>query len=166
MWPFEKKKKKLGFEFKKKGDITFELTPEEQAEIEDSFKMFEGYYVHPDFAENLQRGVTARALAGYASHQVTLSKLTSESTNREDLLDKAISSIAKAYTFHELPIYLYDFACLLEMRDKMDEAKELFKKFLLAQKNYTPNNIDTICLQDQDINEAISDAIDKSKRKK
>lgn len=43
MWPFRKKFDLLGFKKDKEGNLTFDLTEEEQQEVENTFKMFEGY---------------------------------------------------------------------------------------------------------------------------
>jgi len=158
MWPFRKKFDSLGFKKDKEGNFTFDLTEEEQQEVENTFKMFEGYKAHPDVVEDIQKGATAFALSNYAREQVIMSEIKSQKENREKLLEKAIAAIAKAYSIYQLPIYIYDLACLMEMVGRMDEARHTFRDFLEKQSQFKPKQFDEIFLKQRDINEAIKDA--------
>ena len=163
MWPFSKKLNLLGFERDKDGNLIFNLTEEEQQEVENTFKLFEGYKVHPDAVDDIQKGTIAFALSNYAKELVVISEMESQRENREKLLDKAMAATAKAYSFYQLPIYLYDLACFMEMGSIIDESKQLFRDFLKKQSNFKPTQLDVLLLRQRDIDEAIKDAKGKVK---
>lgn len=164
MWPFTKKLNLLGLGMKqtKEGGFTFEITEAEQQEIDKLFDLLEGYAVHPDFADTLKQGLTARGLANYAADQFTIADLSSQKKNREEHIRRAIASISKAYSIYQLPIYLYDMACFLEMAvNGHHEAMNTFKLFLKRQSEYKPGKLDGIIMQDRDIDYATKDAANK-----
>ena len=158
MWPFRKKFYSLGFKRDKDGNLTFDLTAEEQQEVENTFKMFEGYKAHPDVVDDIQKGTTAFALSNYAKQQIVMSEIESQKENHKKLLEKAIASIAKAYSIYQLPIYIYDLACFMEMVGRMDEARHAFRDFLEKQSQFKPKQLDELFLKQRDIDEAIKDA--------
>ena len=159
MWPFRKKQDLPRFKRDEKGDITFDLTEEEQREVEDALKMFEGYYIRRDIADDFQKGIVAFRLSSYARYQATMSELDFQKENRKKLLEKAIAAIMKAYSIYQLPIYLYDLACFTEMEGRVDAARDMFINFLEEQSEFKHGQIDKLLLEqfDFDINEAIKD---------
>ena len=158
MAPFRKKHDLPGFRKDKEGNFVFDLTEEEQQEVEDTFKGFEGYKFNPAVADDIKKGTTAFALSNYATAQVRMSEIESQKEKREKLLEKAIAAIAKAYSIYQLPIYLYDFACLMEMTGKANLARNMFKDFLNKQLEFKPNKVDELLLKQRDIDEAVKDA--------
>ena len=87
-----------------------------------------------------------------------MSKIESQKENRQKLLEKAIAAITKAYSIYQLPIYLYDFACLMEITGKVNVARKMFKDFLNKQLEFKPNKVDKLLLNQRDIDEAVKDA--------
>lgn len=158
MWLFGKKPDLPGFRRDKEGKLVFDLTEEEQKEVESIFRMFHGYRFNPIYADKIQKGTTAFGLSNYAIAQARMSGVEPEKEKRQKLLKKAIAAITKAYSIYQLPIYLYDFACLTEMTQKADLAKNMFKDFLNKQLEFKPNKVDKLLLNQRDIDEAIKDA--------
>lgn len=158
MWPFGKKHDLPGFKRDEKGNLTFDLTEEEQQEVENTFKMFEGGLFRSDVANDMQNGITAFALSNYVTRQVMMSEMESQKENREKILVKAIAAIVKAYSFYELPIYIYDLACFMEMAGRIDVARDIFRDFLKKQTEFKPGQIDELLLKQRNIDEAIKDA--------
>lgn len=163
MWPFRKKHDLPGIKRDEKGNLVFELTEEEHKEIEKAFKMFEGYMIHTNFVDDIQKATTAFALSSYAKKQVMMSEMESQRENRDKFLEKAIAAITKAYSIYQLPIYIYDLACFVEMAGRIDAARNLFRDFLKKQLNFKLGNIDELLMRQRDIYEAIKDAKIKSK---
>jgi hypothetical protein len=158
MWPFRKKDKLPGIKQDKDGNLSAELTEEERRAIDDTLRQFEGQGIHRDHYDDIISGVTAFALANYATRQVILSENPIRKEDRLILLDKAIAAITKAYSFYELPIYIYDLAYLMEMAGKSDLAKNVYRLFLDKQAEYTPRQVDEAFIKERDINEAVKDA--------
>lgn len=158
MWPFRRKGRLPGLTRDEEGNLAFELTEEEQQAIENTFKIFEGYGVHRDYADDIQKGTMAMALSNYAREQVMMCKMESQRKNRIKLLEKAIAAATKAYSFYQLPIYTYDLACFMEMSGRMDVAKGVFTLFLKQQLDYKPKQIDELFLRERDIDKAIEEA--------
>jgi len=158
MWPFKKKFEAFGIEKDEEGNLTFNLTEEEAQEVENVSKMFDGYAFNPDYNDELQKVIIARGLSNCANSQITLSNMSYNSENRKNFIERAFASTMKAYSYHQLPIYLYDGACLMAMMSNTAEAEDLFRKFLKRQSKFKPNQIDELNLKDRDIDEAIRDA--------
>ena len=164
MWLFGKKINLSWFKKDNQETSTFELTEEEKSAVQKQFDLFkrpgEIFVVKKEVAEETNRGITAQALFHYATFQITLSGFDSNKNNRKEFIDKAIASIAKAYSFCPLPIFMYDLACFIEMSGRVEEAKGVFKSFLDLQKNFKPNQMQGIFLTTlgRDIDEAIKDA--------
>jgi hypothetical protein len=162
MWPFKKKQQLPGFQRTVKGDLTFDITEEEQQEIDILFDMLKDHRVHPDAADTLTRGITARGLANFAENQIMWAGFDSQKDNRDKLINKAIASIGKAYSIYPLPIYLYDLACCLYMTaNGHKRAANTFKLFLERQGEYKPGPLDDVFMRDRDIDEARKDAVQK-----
>jgi len=142
-----------------KGTITFSLTDEEQQEVQEALDSCKRYVLKEEFAEEIQYGMMSNALSLYAGKQIMISEVNSKN-NKDDLLDKAIASISKAYSFCPLPIYLYDLAYFLEMRGRQKEANDTFMLFLKQQELFNPNQVQQIVMnvQARDMNVAIEDA--------
>jgi hypothetical protein len=156
MWPFSKNKKLHGITRKGADAFTFQITEDEQYEIDKLFDSLKDYRAHPDYADKLTSGLTARGLANYTSDQMMMADLVAkEGDRRDDCIKKAIASITKAYSIHSLPIYLYDLArCLDIMPNGQIEANNTFKLFLTRQSEYRPEPLDDIFLSGRDVNEA------------
>ena len=161
MWPFRKGHKRPRIKRDKEGNPYLELTEEEKRAIEDTLKQFEGHGIHRDYYDDIISGATAFALANYATEQVIISETAARKEDRLVLLDKAIAAITKAYSFYELPIYIYDLACFMEMADRNDLARNVYRLFLDKQAEYKPRQMDEAFTKERDIDEAIKDAIAK-----
>lgn len=155
MWPFSKNKKLHGITRKGADAFTFEITEDEQHEIDKLFDSLKDYKAHPDYADKLTSGLTARGLANYTSDQMMMADLVAGDANkRDDCIKKAIASITKAYSIHSLPIYLYDLArCLEMMPNGQTEARDTFRLFLIRQSGHTPDPLDDIFLSGRDVAE-------------
>lgn len=158
MWPFKKKRELQGIEKNKEENFTVYLTEEEKQAIDDIFKMFEGYGIHRDYTDDFQKGTIAYALSMYAKEQVMKSETESKKENRKIMLDKAIAAIMKAYNIYDLPIYIYDMACFMEMADRIDISRNGFREFIKKESEYEPRHIDEAFLKNRDTDEAIKDA--------
>ncbi|SRR5712691_3448350 len=160
MWPFSRKKT-LGIKQTEDGGFSFDITQEEKQEIDKMFDLLKGYRFHPSIADKLKHGITAKGLAYYAADQISTAGFASQKNSREECVKKAIASISKAYSIYQLPIYIYDLACYLEMASRSDEAKNMFKMFLKRQADFRPEQLDKIILGDRDASEAIQHATTK-----
>lgn len=158
MWPFKNKYEAFGFNKDREGNLTFALTEEEAKEVENVSKMFEEYAIHPDYYDAVQNAIIAHGLSNCANTQIMLANLGSNKDNRKNFIEKAFASMTKAYSHHQLPIYLYEGACLMVMLNKTEEARDYFSKFLKEQSEFEPNQIDELNLIHHDIETAIKDA--------
>jgi len=170
MWPFTKKTNlPSGFEMDNQGNVMFELTEEENQEVQKLFDMTNNpdgaLYVKKEAADEVQRSLIAMGLFNYAKGQITLSELDSNKSKKKGFIDKAVDSITKAYSFCQLPIYLYDLACFIEMGGKNEVAKNAFKGFLELQRNFKPSQIQEALLNAsrRDVNKALKHAEEKIK---
>ncbi len=164
MWPFGDEISLPRFKKDIRGNLIFELTEEEDLAVQKQFDSFkrpvEVFAVRKEVVDETNRGITAQALFHYATLQITLSGFDSNKNNSKEFIDKAIASIAKAYSFCPLPIFIYDLACFIEMNGRTKEAKGVFKSFLDLQNNFKPSQMQEIFLNTlgRDIDEAIKDA--------
>ena len=164
MWLFGEEINLPGFKKDIQGNLIFELTEEEEREVQKQFDLFkrpgEVFVVRKEVVDETNRGITAQALFHYATLQITLSGFDSNKNNSKEFIDKAIASIAKAYSFCPLPIFIYDLAYFMEMNGRAKEAKGVFKSFLDLQNNFKPSQMQAIFLNTmgRDIDEAIKDA--------
>ncbi len=64
----------------------------------------------------------------------------------------------KAYALHNLPVYLYKIACLHVTSGNQQQATNFFKRFVKAQREFHPDEVDNSCViaSGIDIDEAIS----------
>jgi len=136
-----------------------EFTEEEQIAIENTYRLFKGHYVHPGCAEDFNSGLMAYSLSTYAADTYIFDVQSYQDSTPN--LQKAISSITKAYSVHKLPIYLYDLANYLEREGKFAEAKNTYMKFLDAQSSYSIDPIGKMFLAQRDLEKAIKVAQSK-----
>ena len=139
--------------------LTFDLTDEETLEVNKMFDLLKDYAVHPDVADKLQEGLTARGLANYAADQIMYAGFRNE--NRDNCINKAIASIGKAYSIYQLPIYLYDLACYFELKNMAADTRKMYELFLVRQSEYKSDQLDHIFLGERNIDEAREQASQK-----
>ena len=133
---------------------TFDLTEEEQLEVNLMFDLLKDYAVHPSVADKLKQGLTARGLASYAAVQIMKAEMPSQSAERENCINKAVAAIGKAYSIYQLPIYLYDLACYFELKNMRNEAKKMYELFLVRQAEYKSDQLEQIFLGERNIDDA------------
>lgn len=173
MWPFKKKSKLPdGLQYDGDGNLVFELTKEEEQKVNECFRTLYpqaheggGLAIHKSVAEEFRTGMVARGLYEYAFDQIALSKQEAQTSNQGKLIDMAIASIMKAFTIYQLPIYVYDLACFMEMNGRLDLAKGVFKEFLDLQDCFRPSEFmkTTLDSYNRDIDTAIRNARQKLK---
>ncbi len=129
------------------GNLTFELTEDEQIAVQENFQMFKGYHIHKSIYEVLQNALIATALDDYAQSQAEYAKSAPILKEKMDFLEKAVAAILKAYLSYQLPIYIYDLACFLEMLGWEGEAMDMFSMFLHEQDQYEETQIDETSLK-------------------
>src|SRR2546425_207182 len=107
MWPFRKRldAKKYKILSTSSGGYTFSFTDEEQQEIAEISKMFEGLAVLKDYQDVIGRVATAWALSNYTRTQVIRSQSTSSAVERAALIEKALVSALKTCNIYPLPIF-------------------------------------------------------------
>lgn len=161
MWPFKKKSELPGVEQHPSGEVSFTLTDEEQAEVSSFFRAMESgqdeegtLYIHPE----AHKAMTALALIGYAKQQVMLSGTGVDGVGKDHCNRKALAAAMKAYSFHSVPIYMFDMGCIFDMLGKKTSAAEAFRSFLESQKIFKPSDVDRIALRERDVAEAIRHA--------
>lgn len=123
------------------------LTDDEQEDcqrtIRELTKADDGeWVVKKEHAESFQRGIIAHCLmsraerflglAGGSAVHITfhLPYYSPGLSLDNELAEKACVSAAKACAIYPLPIYFFDFGCILYQIGKMDEAKIAFSNFL------------------------------------
>ena len=164
MWPFIKKERLPGIKRDLQGKLIFELTEEENREVEKVFAMFKRpdgeFVVKKEVADEIEKGMIAMGLFNCAKDQIIQSEFDSNKGKKMEFIDRAIASVAKAYTFCPLPIYMYDMACFMEMNGRNNEARTAFRSFLELQEKFRPSQIQEVLLdsQQRDVDEAIKDA--------
>lgn len=139
------------------GRLMFELTAEEQRDIEYLFKVAkdDGIAIRTEYAEQIEKSMMAFALVGYAKDQVRLAEIH-DTTERKELLHKALAAVAKAVTFHEMPIYRFDLACLFELLGERDIAMECFREFLSASDRFVSTVVDRSTVKQRNVPLAIA----------
>jgi len=160
MWKFHKKLNLPAYISGDKWSHTFELTSEENSEVQHAFRMFKNHKVDPKYADEIKRCITAHGLYNHTNIQISRWAYISNKENIVMYIDKAITSISKAYSIFPIPIYVYDLACLQEMSDNKDKAKDTFNVFLKLQSKFIPSRLQQIEVESQsiDIEEAIMQA--------
>lgn len=93
----------------------------------------------------MQRGFIAMTLEARADRfKMMADSANPSATERSDLIDKALSSSAKASAIcPEEPLYLYRFGRLLEHARKADKARIIFQEYLKRQKAVPPAGPDS-----------------------
>jgi hypothetical protein len=81
----------------------------------------------------------------------------------DKIWDKAIKAILKAYTMHNMPIYLFRAAMLMEACGRISEAQDCFALFLKKQKTFVPDSLEMTLIRQMrfDADEAIHIAMRK-----
>lgn len=143
----------------KKINVTF--TPEEVDAMNRNANFFAGLaegqgkqlWVTP----KAQSAMQAQGLTEYVQEQIRI--LTTKELNDEEIGiigEKAIKAQMKAYTVHNLPMYMFQLANIFELLDRMEEAKRWWTMFLREQKRFAPDDVDEIFMQHfgQDMAEA------------
>jgi ribosomal protein S18 len=130
----------------------FDLTAEEQREVEYFVKVAkdEGIAVRNEYAELFEKSMMAFALVSYAKDQVSLAEIC-DATQKKDLLHKALAAVAKAGTFHELPIYDFDLACVFEFLGERELAAKCFREFLSRREKFKPTIVDSLSAKQRDV---------------
>jgi len=164
MWHFKKRSKLPGVDQHPNGQISLTLTDEEQAELDNFFRMMKEssqgieqgtWYIHPE----AHKAMTASALIGYAQSQVTLAEMADEGVvDKELCFRKALGAATKAYSFRSLPIYMFDMGCIFEMLGETASALDAFRSFLELQRAFKPSDVDMIVLGQRDVDAAIIEA--------
>jgi hypothetical protein len=139
-----------------KGRLMFDLTAEEQRDVEYLFKVAkdEGIAVRSEYAELIEKSMMAFALVGYAKDQVRLAEIA-DTTARKELLHKALAAVAKAGTLHELPIYEFDLACVFEFLGEKEIAAECFREFLSRCDRFVSSPVDGSTLKQRSVPAAV-----------
>ncbi len=169
MWSFFKKRSSPEDKRAENRKLPIVLTDDEKQAVIKQFaygkRPGKEMFVKSEVAEEFENGVTAQGLFHYAKMKVMESDFDSYRDKRNELIDKAIVSIKKAYEFCPLPIYMYDLACFMEMRGRSSEAKGVFRTFLELQIKFKPTQIQEILLnsENRDIDNAIIHAKEKAK---
>lgn len=171
MWPFTKTRKLPGVEQHPDGKVSFTLTDEEKAHVDEFFRMMvdsnedteEGaWYIRSDAKE----AVTAWQLIDYARSQVVLAELADEGRVDKTLcLHKALAAAMKAGSIHPLPIYMFDTGCIFEMLEATAEARDMFRLFLESQRNFKGSDVDKFFLAQRDIEAAVRSAQERISQK-
>ena len=131
-------------------EIKVEFTADEQEAINRTRKRYaaiaqadapEGtkLYVHPRFMDAL----VAQGLNEYVED------LMRDIEEHPDaavatVMDKAIAAQKKAYTIHNLPVYLFQLAGIFEFAGDAEKAREHFEHFLRAQGEFKPDRADAV----------------------
>lgn len=167
MWPFTKRRKLPGIEQDANGQLRCTLTDEEEAEVNNFFRMLNDssdqsgqgtWYIHPA----AHKAMTAWALIGYAQRQVTLAEMADKGVVDGDLcFRKALAAATKAYSLHPLPIYMFDMGCLFEMLGDKVSADNAFRSFLESHRKFKPTAVDEITLKNRDVEAAVREARDR-----
>jgi hypothetical protein len=81
----------------------------------------------------------------------------------EQIRDKALSVILKAYTMHRMPLYLFRAGVLLESAGSKSEALRFFRLFLERQKAFVPDHLEISLIRQMffDVDEAVNIATQK-----
>jgi hypothetical protein len=160
MWPFRKSKKLFhGIKENNNGNLSFDLTIEENQAVDDFFKMYDGYGIHKDYADELKAASIAKALSNYAKEQCAKYIASHE----EECISKAVASVTKAYSIYPLPIFFYDLALYLDIDFKKEMAKDAYMRFLDAQSNYVSGLVSDLIMENRNLELAIEDAKIKCK---
>ena len=134
-------------------EIKVEFTADEQEAINRTRKRYasvahadapEGtkLYVHPRVMDAL----VAQGLNEYVEdlmRDIDECPVTTVAT----VIEKAIDAQRKAYTIHNLPVYLFQLAGIFEFAGDAVKAREYFQDFLRAQGEFKPDRADAVFFQ-------------------
>ena len=109
------------------------------------------FVVNEDLADDFKNCLIAMCLMSRAERLLLVS-------HPPDAKEQACSSAAKAFATYSAPIYLYDFACVLQRAGKPDEAKAIFQEFIRHQQSFSPGPVDQMLLKQRDIVTALAHA--------
>lgn len=164
MWPFDKHSNLPGIEEHQDGQLIFTLTDEEKAEIngfsqilkDSSGETEQGtWYIRRD----AHKAFTALALSSYGRSQMRVAEIAGKDTANRDLhLRNALAATSKAYSFHSLPIYMFDIGCILGMLGDTTSAQDAYKLFLESEQKFVPSDEDTVVLKQRDMGAALREA--------
>jgi hypothetical protein len=153
-----------GYEF-----VDFEFTEEEAAAIRSGLQRYDDVF-NEDAPEGTRVAVThkmhdamkARALVEYVE-DLTFRLETGSETDFPAIMDKGIKAQMKAYAIHNLPAYLYRVAAMFDVIGNDAKAKQLFQQFVQLQSTFSPDEVDTLFLEQPgfDMDEAMAKAIQK-----
>ena len=69
-----------------------------------------------------------------------------------------LAAAMKAYSFHAVPIYMFEMVCIFEMLGDTASAQKAFRSFLESQQEFKPTDVDRITLERRDVEEALRQA--------
>lgn len=101
-------------------------------------------YVHP----KVKDAMTAKALTEYVEDLMAQLQDCTSDEETASVMDKATQAQAKAYAIHNLPLYLFQMAGMLEFAGQTAKAKDFFRHFLRAQDEFKPDQVDTIFINE------------------
>lgn len=162
MWPFNSKLELPGIRREPDGQLSFTLTPEEEAKVQRFFDAMKSAsedegepYIHP----KAHRAMTAWALIGYSQSEVFRAESAEPDVLSPDAcVRRALAAATKAYSLHSLPIYMFDMGCMFEMLGENSSANAAFSQFLELQQNFEPSDVDKLVLRQRDIEAAVRHA--------
>jgi len=141
------------------------LTEKEQKVVDEALSLIPRDVLFPEhIAAKLPYTTAARALEEYATEQLENAISENNKVKQMEVGTAAMETIKKAFLIHPLPLYLCrmaDFSLIAEqLMGKTDSklSKELYKKFIKAQKEYVPDEVDKLVLKGWDIQELIDHA--------
>jgi len=157
----------------KRSTVRAEFTAEELEDIEFTLKQFAAGVdamtpggMVADAPHQVRDALAAQGLTYYVE-RVMLRVQCAPDEEFPSLMQKAIQTQMKAYLVHNLPMYLYGAADLVELAGEADGAKDLFRQFLREQGTFRPDQIDATFLRgySQQIGLDIAEAIGVAKSK-
>jgi hypothetical protein len=136
-------------------EVNFEFTEEELQVVRRTLRRY-AEVAREDAPEGMDTYVpkktkdamTAQGLTEYVEDLMFKLRRCEGTADQAPLMEKAIQAMTKAYTIHNLPVYLFQIAGMFEFLDDTANAKAFFKQFLQAQNDFKPDGTD-ITFQDQ-----------------
>ena len=135
--PMRESKKNFGFRHNNKGELVFDFTDEEQAKAEETFRKFQDYKVHPDYAEELQKMLTCLSLVDLGNDymfQVDLIEVKDEIEQSKEkvssLLEHAMVEYSKAFSIYSIKTILFSVANVFIKKNDFVRAKESLQKYV------------------------------------
>lgn len=112
--------------------------------------------IKEELKDTFERNFTAQALYTYAKHLILTSRISTDMNEKKECFEKALSSFSKAFRITRLPIYLFDFACLLYEDNQIEDAITLFQNFLYLQSSFRPDLVEQTILNQRNLEQAIN----------